>query len=72
LCTKCESLTDIGSDGSIVYADYELEDFKSKIETLIKNPVLREEMSKKLLMLRPKHTWMERAGRIYKELRAEK
>ena len=72
LCTKCESLIDIGSDGSIVYADYELEDFKLKIETLIKNPELREEMSKKLLMLRTKHTWMERAGRIYRKLRAEK
>ncbi len=72
LCTKCESLTGIGSDGSIVYVDYELEDFKSKIETLIKNPELREKMSKKLLNLRNEHTWKERAGRIYRELRAEK
>lgn len=72
LCTKCESLKDIGSDGSIMYVDYELEDFKSKIETLIKSPELREEMSKKLLKLRGKHTWKERADRIYKELLAEK
>ena len=72
LCTKCESLEGIGSDGSIMYVDYELEDFKSKIETLIKSPELREEMSKKLLNLRKKHTWKERARRIYKELLAEK
>ncbi len=30
LCTKCESIRDIGSDGSIMYVDYEFEDFKSK------------------------------------------
>lgn len=72
LCTKCESIEGIGSDGSIMYVDYELEDFKSKIETLIKSPELREEMSKKLLNLRKKHTWKERASRIYKELLAEK
>ena len=65
LCTKCESLIDIGSDGSIVYVDYELEDFKSKIETLINSPELREEMSKKLLHLRKEHTWSERARRIH-------
>lgn len=65
LCTKCESLIDIGSDGSIVYVDYELEDFKSKIETLINSPELREEMSKKLLRLRKRHTWRERAKRIH-------
>ena len=65
LCTKCESLIDIGSDGSIVYVDYELEDFKSKIETLINSPELREDMSKKLLRLRKRHTWRERAKRIH-------
>jgi glycosyltransferase involved in cell wall biosynthesis len=72
LCTKCESLEDIGSDGSIMYVDYELEDFKSKIEMLIKSPELREDMSKKLLNLRKKHTWKVRADRIYKELLTEK
>jgi len=72
LCTKCESLKDIGSDGSIMYVDYELEDFKSKIEMLIKSPELREEMSKKLLNIRKEHTWKERADRIYKEILAEK
>jgi glycosyltransferase involved in cell wall biosynthesis len=71
LCTKCESLEDIDSEGCIVYVDFELEDFKTKMEMLIKNPELREEMSKKLLMLREKHTWTERANRIYKKL-AEK
>ena len=71
LCTKCESLIDIGSDGSIVYVDYELEDFKSKIETLINSPELREDMSKKLLKLRKEHTWSERANRIYNELNRE-
>jgi len=65
LCTKCESLIDIGSDGSIMYVDYELEDFKSKIETLINSPELREDMSKKLLRLRKEHTWKERARRIH-------
>lgn len=70
LCTQCESIMDIGSDGSIMYVDYELEDFKLKIETLIKSPKLREEMSKKLFSLRKKHTWMERAERMYKELKA--
>jgi glycosyltransferase involved in cell wall biosynthesis len=68
LCTKCESLEDIGSDGSIMYVDYELEDFKSKIETLIKSPELREEMSKKLLKLRKEHTWKERAKCFHDEI----
>ena len=65
LCTKCESLIEIGSDGSIVYVDYELEDFKSKIEMLIKEPGLREDMSDKLLILRKGHTWKERARRVH-------
>ena len=68
LCTKCESLMDIGSDGSIVYVDYGLEDFKSKIEMLIRGPEMREEMSKKLLNLRKQHTWKERARRIHDAL----
>lgn len=65
LCTKCESLKNIGSDGSIMYVDYDLDDFKSKIEMLINCPDLREEMSEKLLKLRKQHTWKERANRIH-------
>ena len=38
------------------------------MEMLIKNPELREEMSKKLLNLRKQHTWKERARRIHHAL----
>ena len=57
ICTKCESLTDIGEDDSILYVDYNVEDFKRKIEFLIKNPQIREEMSKKLIKIRYKYSW---------------
>lgn len=68
LCTKCEPLIEIGSDSSIMYVDYELDDFKSKIEMLIRDPNLREEMSKKLIKLRKKHTWKDRAKRVHDAL----
>ncbi|MGB5099206.1 MAG: glycosyltransferase family 4 protein [Methanothrix sp.] len=68
ISTKCESIRDIGSDGSIMYVDYEIVDFERKMERLICSPKLREEMSIKLLAIREKHTWKERADRIYKEL----
>jgi len=68
LCTKCESLIEMGSDSSIMYVDYELDDFKSKIEMLIRDPNLREEMSKKLIKLRKKHTWKDRAKRVHDAL----
>lgn len=69
LCTKCESLKDIGADGGIMYVDYELGDFKSKIEILINSPKLREDMSKQLFRLREKNIWKERASRLYEMLR---
>lgn len=72
ICTKCESLRDIGSDGSIMYVDYDLEDIELKIETLIRRPDLREEMSLKLEKIRRQHTWTERAMRIHMAICPEK
>jgi hypothetical protein len=61
LCTKCESLLSLGEGGSIIYADYIEGDFEAKVKMLIERPELREELSRKLMEIRPKHTWSERA-----------
>jgi len=68
LCTKCESLLEIGKDGGIIYIDYDVQDLKDKIEMLILNPQVREALSAKLIKIRPLHTWRERAQRLYDAL----
>ena len=70
ICTKCESLIDIGKDGSILYVDYDVEDFKRKIELLIKNTQIREEMSKKLINMRSKYLWSEIVSDLYKVIKS--
>jgi glycosyltransferase involved in cell wall biosynthesis len=61
LCTKCESLLSLGEGGSIIYADYIEGDFEAKVKMLLERPELREELSRKLMEIRSKHTWSERA-----------
>ena len=61
LCTRCESLLDIGKNDSILYIEYDQSEFEKNIEYLIINPAIREKMSKKLMGIRSNHTWKERA-----------
>jgi glycosyltransferase involved in cell wall biosynthesis len=70
ICTKCKSLTDIGKDDSILYVDYNTEDFKRKIEFLINNPQIMEEMSKKLLEIRSEYLWDKRSQDLYEAVKA--
>lgn len=70
ICTKCESLIDIGKDGSILYVDYNVEDFKRKIEFLINNPQIREEMSKKLIEMRSEYLWDKRSLDLYEAIKS--
>ncbi len=64
LCTKCESLIDIGCNGGIVYIDYSTEAFFAALEDLLKSPGKREEMSQKLFAVRENFTWREQAARV--------
>ncbi len=64
ICTKCDSLINIGQNDSILYVDYKIEDFTKKIELLIKNPKLREYMSEGLCDIRLNHTWKKRADEL--------
>lgn len=70
LCTKCESLLDIGKNGGIIYVDYDAGDIVEKAELLIENPEIREEMSRDLIKLRPYHTWRERAKKFHEALKS--
>jgi len=72
ICTKCESLIDIGKDGSILYVDYVVEDFKRKIEFLIINPQIREDMSKKLIKIRSAYLWDKRAEDLHDTVKSLK
>ncbi|WP_135606411.1 glycosyltransferase [Methanococcoides sp. NM1] len=65
ICTKCESLTNVGKNNSILYVDYNVEDFKRMMEFLIQNPRIREEMSKKMTEIRLDHTWKGRANDLH-------
>ena len=69
LCTKCESLLEIGKDGGIIYVNYDAEDLKKKAEMLILNPEIREKMSRELIEIRSHHTWRERAKRVHEALK---
>lgn len=68
LCTKCESLMEIGSNGGIVYVDYSTEAFVAAIEDLLKNPGKREDLSQRLFAVRENHTWREQAARVRRGL----
>lgn len=68
ICTKCESLLEIGKDGGIIYVDYDAADLEIEVEKLILNPEIREEMSRELIKIRPHHTWRERAKRVHEAL----
>jgi len=65
LCTKCESLLEIGENGGIMYVDYDPLDLEKKAEMLIMNPEIMERLSRELIAIRPQHTWGERAKAIY-------
>lgn len=64
LCTKCESLLDIGSGGGILYVGYSTEAFSAAIEDLLQHPERREAMSQKLIAVRENFTWKEQAARV--------
>jgi glycosyltransferase involved in cell wall biosynthesis len=69
LCTKCESLLEIGKDGGIIYVNYDAADIEKNTEMLIENPEIREKMSKEVIKIRPHHTWRERAKRVHEALK---
>ncbi len=64
LCTKCESLVGVGSNGGILYVDYTTDAFRDAIAMLRNRPYLREEMSRRLCAIRSDHTWSARAKSI--------
>lgn len=68
LCTKCESLLEIGKDGGIIFIDYDALDLEMKIEMLISHPEIREKLSEDLIRIRPSHTWKERAKTVHDAL----
>jgi glycosyltransferase involved in cell wall biosynthesis len=68
LCTKCESLLEIGKDGGIIYVNYDALDLEEKAEMLILNPEIREKLSEELIKIRPHHTWKERAKTVHEVL----
>jgi glycosyltransferase involved in cell wall biosynthesis len=68
LCTKCDSLLEVGKSGGIIYFDYNANDLEEKAEMLILHPEIREEQSRDLIKIRPLHTWKERAKGIHEAL----
>jgi glycosyltransferase involved in cell wall biosynthesis len=70
LCTKCESLLEIGKDGGIIFIDYDALDLGKKTEMLILNPETRETLSKELIKIRSHHTWKERAKVVHEALKS--
>jgi glycosyltransferase involved in cell wall biosynthesis len=69
LCTKCESILDIGKEGGIIYIDYDALDLETKTEMLILNPEIREKLSEDLIRIRHNHTWTERAKTVHEALK---
>lgn len=65
LCTKCESILELGKDGGIVYVDNDPVDLEKKAEMLILNPEIMEKLSRELIRMRPQHTRSERAKTVY-------
>ena len=70
LCTKCESIVEIGKDGGIIYVNYDALDLEKKAEMLIVNPKIREKLSEELIKIRPRHTWKERAKTVQEALKS--
>jgi glycosyltransferase involved in cell wall biosynthesis len=70
LCTKCESLLEIGKDGGIIYVNYDALDLEKETEMLILNPEIREKLSEQLIKIRPHHTWKERAKTVHEALKS--
>jgi len=70
LCSNCRSLLDIGKQGAIIYFDYNESDLASKIEMLIANPPLRENMSEKIMGMRAEHSWKRRAEVVYAAIKS--
>lgn len=70
LCTKCESILEIGKDGGIIYVDYDARDLEKKAEMLILNPEIREKLSEELIKIRQHHTWKERAKTVHEALKS--
>jgi len=70
LCTKCESLLEIGKDGGIIYVNYDAQDLEEKAEMLILNPEIRKKLSEELIKIRPYHTWKERAKTVHEALKS--
>lgn len=51
-----------------MYADYSLEKMAEAIDRLIIHPEVREKMGRALCRIHARHTWTERAGRVYRGL----
>jgi len=68
LCMKCESFTGIDDGGGFMYVDYSPPEMARAIKHLIDHPDVREEMARALCRIRERHTWAERAGRVYREI----
>ncbi len=68
LCTKCESLLEVGKDGGIIYINFDAGDLEKKAEMLILSPEIRERLSRELIKIRPHHTWKERAKTVHEAL----
>jgi glycosyltransferase involved in cell wall biosynthesis len=71
LCTKCESLLEIGKYGGIIYVNYDAHDLEKKAEMLILHPEIREKQSEELIKIRQRHTWKERAKRVHEALESQ-
>ena len=66
LCTKCESVMNIDDGGGFMYVDYSVPAMVEAIEHLITHPEVCEGMARALCRIRDRHTWEERADRVYR------
>lgn len=70
MCTKCQSILDLGRNGSLIYVNYDEVDVESKIDYLIADPLEREKLSEKVMELRLHHTWDNRAKTLYDAIKS--
>jgi glycosyltransferase involved in cell wall biosynthesis len=70
LCTRCQSLLDLGDDGGIIYFDYSEDALAAEMERLIQDASWREEISGRIMALRERHTWSRRARDLAEAIRA--
>ncbi|HEC91983.1 MAG TPA: glycosyltransferase [Candidatus Atribacteria bacterium] len=68
ICTKCQSISKLLPKNSILFVDYNVEDFCNKLEYLLNNPKEREEFSKNLRSIKARHTWKCRSEKMYKAI----